>query len=58
MYEEETEETKSDDKTCPNCGLRQYGEVCANCETPIEEETDLDKKKEDDYDEYDWRDHR
>lgn len=59
MYEEETEgQSKSDDKTCQNCGLRQYNDVCANCATPIEEEVDLDKKHEDEYDEYDWRDHR
>ncbi|MFA6274244.1 MAG: hypothetical protein WC662_03720 [Candidatus Paceibacterota bacterium] len=60
MYEEENlEEEKSDDKTCKLCGLRQYGNICANCETPIEEEEeDLDKKKEDEWDEYDYRERR
>lgn len=52
--EEETVEENADDKTCPQCGLRQYGETCANCDTPLEE----DKKKEDDLDEYDWRERR
>lgn len=60
MYdEEENEDTNSsDDKTCPICGLRQYGEVCAGCNTPIDEEVDLDKRKEDEADEYDWRERR
>ena len=58
MYEEEQEETKTDDKTCKNCGLRQYGDTCINCNTPIEEEEDLDKKKEDESDEYDYRERR
>lgn len=55
---EENLEIKNKDKVCPLCGLRQYGDICANCDTPIEEEVDLDKKQEDEYDEYDWRDHR
>ncbi len=62
MYEEENngidEEQKSDDKTCPQCGLRQYGSFCANCNIEIPEEEDLDKKKEDDYDEFDRRERR
>ena len=53
MYEEdETNEEHSDDKTCPNCGLRQYNSICANCEIPIEQDEDPDKKKEDEYDDH------
>jgi hypothetical protein len=60
MYdEEETEEnTTTEDKSCPTCGLRQYGETCANCNTAIAEDPDLDKRKEDEADEYDWRERR
>jgi len=59
MYDEEEQETKDpEEKTCSICGLRQYGEVCAGCNTPIEEEPDLDKRKEDEADEYDWRERR
>lgn len=55
---EEIIEENMDDKTCPLCGLRQYGKICANCNTPIEEEIDPDRRKEDEYDEYDWRERR
>ena len=48
------EEQEEQDKTCHKCGLRQYGENCANCDIPLEEE----KKKDDDLDEYDWRERR
>jgi DNA-directed RNA polymerase subunit RPC12/RpoP len=59
MDNENEEEIKQDeDKTCPLCGLRQYGKICANCNAPIEEEVDLDKRKEDESDEYDWRERR
>jgi hypothetical protein len=55
MYEEETEVENSDDKTCQNCGLRQYTDVCVNCNIPIEEEKE---KTPDDDDEYDRRERR
>lgn len=60
MYDEEEniEEQQNDDKVCRQCGLRQYGSVCANCNVEIEPEEDPDKKKEDEYDEYDWREKR
>lgn len=59
MHEEENnEELKDDRNICQKCGLRQYGSVCANCETEIEPEEDMDKRKEDEYDEYDWREKR
>jgi len=47
---------KSDDKTCPQCGLRQYGDSCANCDVLLENE-EKEKTKDDD-DEYDWRERR
>jgi len=53
--EEEEIEQEENDKTCPQCGLRQYGKSCANCDTALDEE---DKKKDDDLDEYDWRERR
>jgi hypothetical protein len=52
------EEIKSEDKICPGCGLRQYGTVCANCQIEMETEEDSEKRKEDEYDEYDWREKR
>jgi DNA-directed RNA polymerase subunit RPC12/RpoP len=53
MYDEEEniEEQKREDNICPQCGLRQYSSICANCNIEIEPEEDLDKKKEDEYDE-------
>jgi DNA-directed RNA polymerase subunit RPC12/RpoP len=58
--EENKEEEKDERNVCPNCGLRQYGSVCASCNIEIEnnEEPDLDKRKEDEYDEYDRRERR
>ena len=58
MYdeEEETTEENKDDKTCPQCGLRQYGDTCANCDVLLENEEKEEKK--DDADEYDWRERR
>lgn len=55
MYDEEETNEISDDKTCRTCGLRQYSDICANCDIPIEE--DKEKKKEDE-DEYDYRERR
>ena len=58
MDEEEIieEETKEEDKTCPECGLRQYGDFCANCNVLLENE-EKEKTKDDD-DEYDRRERR
>ncbi|MFA6324846.1 MAG: hypothetical protein WCX46_01310 [Candidatus Paceibacterota bacterium] len=57
MYdEEEIIEEKRDDKVCPACGLRQYGDMCANCEVLLENEEK--EKTKDDSDEYDWRERR
>ena len=58
MYEEEEEkkEKTKEDKICPQCGLRQYGDTCANCDVLLENE-EKEKTKDDD-DEYDWRERR
>ncbi len=59
MYEEEenTDEEKiTDDKKCPECGLRQYGDFCPNCNVLLENE-EKEKTKDDD-DEYDRRERR
>lgn len=58
MYDEEenNEEEKSEDKVCPECGLRQYGEICQNCGAKLEDE-EKEKNKDDD-DEYDRRERR
>jgi len=59
MYDENEEDQITDDRhICPKCGLRQYDSVCANCHIQIYEEEDPEKKKEDEYDEYDWREKR
>ncbi|MFA7315329.1 MAG: hypothetical protein WC059_00810 [Candidatus Paceibacterota bacterium] len=47
----EKEQPSSKEPTCPRCGLRSYGSVCAQCGTPI-----VDKKDEEE--EYDWREHK
>jgi ribosomal protein L37E len=49
MDEEETTEIKKSEPVCPRCGLRSYDSECANCGTPI-----VDKKDDED-EEYDWR---
>ncbi len=54
IIEEET--MGSGDKTCPQCGLRQYGDFCANCEILLENEEK--EKTKDDSDEYDYRERR
>jgi hypothetical protein len=52
-------EKESEDKTCPSCGLRQYGDICQNCGIPLDDDhEDEMKKKEDDDQEYDWRERR
>ena len=57
MYDDEEEvEEKSDDKICPACGLRQYGDSCANCDVLLENEEK--EKTQDDDDEYDRRERR
>ena len=57
MYdEEETNGEHKDDKVCPQCGLRQYGDICPNCEVLLENEEK--EKTKDDSDEYDYRERR
>lgn len=58
MYdeEEEKEEQIKEDNICPQCGIRQYGDVCQNCGTKLEE--DEKEKTKDDDDEYDYRERR
>ncbi len=50
--EEEVEENKKSDPTCPRCGLRSFDSECAQCGTPI-----VDKSDDED-EEYDWRETR
>jgi DNA-directed RNA polymerase subunit RPC12/RpoP len=60
MYDEEEnnngEEEMTEDNVCPKCGIRQYGEICQNCGTKLEE--DEKEKNKDDDDEYDRRERR
>lgn len=57
MYEEDEEiATTTDDKTCQRCGLRQYNDICVNCNIPIED--DEKEKTKDDDDDYDRRERR
>ena len=56
-YEKENTESSEKDTTCPFCGLRQYGDVCARCGIPIKEEEEKEKTPDDD-DEYDRRERR
>lgn len=49
MDDEIQHEESSKDPTCPRCGLRSFGEECQNCGTPIV------SKKDDEDEEYDWR---
>jgi len=57
-YEDLYEEPKKqEDFTCPNCGIRQYSDVCQNCGTEIKEENEKEKTMDDD-DEYDRRERR
>lgn len=54
MENEETEEIKQD-PTCMRCGLRVFGDECQACGTPVV----LDKKdKEEEDDNYSWREHK
>jgi DNA-directed RNA polymerase subunit RPC12/RpoP len=58
MYDEsENKEVEQEDITCPFCGLRQYGDVCAQCGIPIKEPEEKEKTPDDD-DEYDRRERR
>ncbi|MCX6756176.1 MAG: hypothetical protein NTX85_02460 [Candidatus Nomurabacteria bacterium] len=51
--EEETKEQS--DPTCMRCGLRVFGDECQACGTPVV----LDKKdKEEEDDNYSWREHK
>ncbi len=54
MEDEEIEkkEPKTEDSHCPRCGLRSYDDICQSCGTPI-----IDKK-DDEEEEYDWREHK
>ena len=60
MHNEENQEDQKDERNiCPQCGIRQYGSVCGSCNIELEnEEEDPDKRKEDEYDEYDYRERR
>jgi hypothetical protein len=58
MYdEEENQEETSEDASCPQCGIRQYNDICPNCGVKVREEEEKEKTKDDD-DEYDWREKR
>jgi ribosomal protein L37E len=50
--EEEIEGKAKSDPVCPRCGLRSYDSECAQCGTPIVD------KKDDEEEEYDWREHK
>jgi|GEM_PF-1865686 len=62
MYDEPEEEKKEKDEThiCPICKIRRPGKVCPDCNIVLEDEPEEDpeKRKEDEYDEYDWRERR
>jgi ribosomal protein L37E len=47
--EQEITEKKHGDTTCGRCGLRAFGTECPNCGTPLVD------KKDDEEEEYDWR---
>jgi len=54
---EENEDINDDtpakkEPTCPRCGLRSYDANCSNCGTPIV------ANKDDEEEEYDWREHK
>jgi hypothetical protein len=55
--DENNEEDFGEDAACPQCGMRQYNDVCPNCGIKIKEEEEKIEKKDDD-DEYDWREKR
>ncbi len=55
---DEEKEILNEDNTCPQCGLRQYSNFCVNCQIEIEDTPEEENKKEDDADEYDWREKR
>lgn len=50
--DEETESKEKKEPVCPRCGLRSYDIHCAQCGTPIVD------KKDDEEEEYDWREHK
>ena len=52
INENEVEKIPTSDPTCPRCGLRSFDDECANCGAKIVD------KKDDDEEEYDWREHK
>lgn len=52
MDEDNNEIENQKEPICPRCGLRSYGENCANCGTPIIDNSDVEDE------EYDWREHK
>ncbi len=52
QIQENNDSSYAKEPTCPRCGLRSYEEICSSCNTPI-----LDKK-DDEEEEYDWREHK
>ncbi len=51
-YEENNSENSDlvkKEPICPRCGLRSYDELCPSCGTPIVD------KKDDEEEDYDWR---
>lgn len=48
-----------EDKTCPNCGIRYYGNSCINCGTTNKNSNLSFEENDNDEDEvYDWRERK